>query len=175
MIDLPRQFKFLKAFCSTDELRMTLWEPFTQEGWSYATDGAIIVRIPAIPEITEKCSYNCGALNWSEAERVTPLPTLPERGWLPCPEMEEFGMTTCRKTCQECLGTGRVPTKQRITIGERDFNSEYLRLMKMFLRNVKTNLPTAGEKMLRFTFEGGEGLLMALAPENPGITHTRKR
>jgi len=42
----------LKTFCGTDETRPSLMEPFSDDRYTYATDGRIIVRVPRIESIT---------------------------------------------------------------------------------------------------------------------------
>jgi hypothetical protein len=43
----------MKPFCSTDEIRPYLHNPFSRGDYSYATNGHIIVRVRKVAEISE--------------------------------------------------------------------------------------------------------------------------
>ena len=163
MNDDPR---YLRAFCAHTEERQ-LHEPFSRGRWTYATDAVIAIRIPRVDRITEK-KFIVGAeeLPFPEPKECTlTLPTLPARVFTPCPEMLAVAAKTCARSCPECAGRGKIPTMTRIQIGLNDFNSEYLRTMKMFLRNVRTTRPEKASEALRFVFEGGCGILAPLQPD----------
>ena len=41
----------LQPFCSTDEARPYLHKPWTRDGYTYATDGRIMIKVPALLEV----------------------------------------------------------------------------------------------------------------------------
>ena len=43
----------LQRFCSDDESRPSICHPFSQEKWTYATDGRLLIRVPRLAEVPE--------------------------------------------------------------------------------------------------------------------------
>lgn len=165
--------KMLRAFCAaTDERRLDL--PFSYGAFTYATDLVIAIRVARVAGVETRNATEEGTTAHTlsmqrfpvEGECLFPLPALPARAFEICPERLNFGEAYCKKTCPECGGTGRVVTVQRVQIGVHDFNSEYLRSMKMFLSNVRTDRPQTANGRLAFTFDlaphGGCGMLAAM-------------
>lgn len=161
--------KYLGAFCDGTDAR-GLGKPFSLGSWTYATDGVIALRVPSAEELRPGRGDNpaqeaAASLPFPVAgsgQCVAPLPELPARIFEECPEQRTM-LGKCGKSCPECGGAGRVAKCQSVQIGVHDFNSEYLRIMKMFLRNVRTNKPATESAKLCFTFDGGSGLLCALS------------
>lgn len=59
MIDL----KLLQTFCSTDLTRPNLQQPFTINGDTYATDGRIVIKVPAVEGVQ-------AATKWHPVEQL---------------------------------------------------------------------------------------------------------
>ena len=104
----------LKKYCSKDQTKYSIAEPFTQDGISWATNGWMIIGIPALPEVP----VNPKAPNIS---RVAPN-TEPQE-WFDIPEVEVTPCKTCEGVinnfkCPECYGSGAVTLKNDFTVYE---------------------------------------------------------
>ncbi len=113
----------LNKFClkDTDGARYALGEPFVQRGFRYATDGRVIIRLPAkgekntagkkLPECDELFEQK---FNIGEGEFVEPVVK-----WIPgvidCPKCDGSGFNSF-ETCGECDGDGKVecPTCEHV-------------------------------------------------------------
>ena len=131
MIDL----EILRAFCSDDETRFELFNPFTQGNYTFATDGRTVVRVPKIiaGARTEPVKADAAGLFKPELmghpELMFPegwqhLPELWEecgtcagvgrcQGMLPCTRCEGSGEEECptclnMHDCEECRGSGEI-------------------------------------------------------------------
>lgn len=99
----------LKTFCGKDETRIVLTQPFSDEQWTYATDGRILIRVPKMdhPPLKESESLLPG----NNAEQMVKrcqeifavktddgnfmdLPKEPEQGW--------------GEICFACNGSGKT-------------------------------------------------------------------
>ncbi len=99
----------LKPFCSRDLTRTGILEPFTVGPYTYATDGRIIVRVPAIPDAPQPADHP------KQPDEVFPRdtgykPVLLPPGWREfkpairhCSDCGGFGYY---KTCTACDGAG---------------------------------------------------------------------
>lgn len=124
----------LKKFCSTDHTRPTILKPFTQDGFTFATDGRILVRIPAIeggaddgPEDSIRVipsdlkNYQPVQLppNWeSIIQPETPCHTCEGTGSIgKCRHCQGHGEIECEtcgheEYCRPCQGTGKASSKE---------------------------------------------------------------
>jgi hypothetical protein len=109
----------LTPFLSTDPARVRLHTPCTQDGFTWATDGAILIRCPMIPEVPPVEGYpNCLAAweNFDAGADFQPLPPLPPpipESNRPCEECEGSGEVQCMACdhwgeCRACKGRGSV-------------------------------------------------------------------
>lgn len=118
----------LKRFCaSTDDDRACLREPWPHKGWMYATNGHIIVRVPAPDHAGTVAEHDIaeravGIFAKCEADGHAPLPRLALgqkcnvcRGTghvytVKCGECDdgEFQHGSHTYECKECEGTGRA-------------------------------------------------------------------
>jgi hypothetical protein len=106
-------YNILKNFCTNDEGRPTIKEPFTISEYTYATDGRLIVRIPKIPEakiqedehiiktlLTEyKFDYPTNSTDWIDIPKYT-LPEIPMK--VECAKCDSDGEINC----PSCDGDG---------------------------------------------------------------------
>lgn len=127
----------LKRFCGDkDEIRWYLREPWTRDGYSWATNGHIAVRVPAID----------GLQDCEKAPDVAALfaKTEPAKDWVPVPVVSMPPPGVCRwcqgdgkdtwdrrYKCEECNGTGEaVNGVANHEIGNVHFADIYLALIQ---------------------------------------------
>lgn len=114
----------LEPFCSKDENRASISEPFSHGEYTFATDGRVIIQVdsadnPAEPYRSQEPGpdgrYTHGVAleavrqvgKWDHAEITDWLPvTLPPPVFEQCDECEGTGKLKKRK-CEECEGDGR--------------------------------------------------------------------
>jgi hypothetical protein len=54
----------LQRFCSTDETRPNLLEPWSQGDFSYAADGYTIIRVPRLSNVEDRQRLQLEAFIW---------------------------------------------------------------------------------------------------------------
>lgn len=172
----------LQQFCGTDECRYYLMKPFSRDGFTWATDGAILVRValrPEIPEIEQKIAVSKPLEGVETAAFVKPkfnlplapteigdCPTCRGRGYLhDCPD--------CECDCERCNATGTMDKEALIStkIGGKFFSLKYVRQI-LALPRVEIEVIPSSEPLKRpifFRFDGGVGALMPL--DKPRETH----
>ena len=98
----PITLQDLQKFCIRDEARYELTHPFTVGDYTYATDGRIAIRVPALPEAdaTPK-KTNPTSIFADDPATYTPIELPP--GW------QEFPQLT--KICADCKGVGKCPER----------------------------------------------------------------
>jgi hypothetical protein len=158
----------LEKFCATDPFRPVMAKPFTIGEWTYATDGCICVRVPAMAEWP-------GPVNEIKAPELFAEPVIEFR---PLPKIElpppdeddecescggcgyEHECPGCECICEPCNGTGKVPPYSNVSveIGQCIYGGRYIHLMQL-LPEVEIG-PTHESNQMRFRFAGGEGCLM---------------
>lgn len=159
----------LQKFCGTDPFRDYLHKPITQDGFTWATDGAVMVRAPADKRYSpcERPINIAKPLSGIEDATFSPpnisLPPAPERTG-PCPECDgrgrEHDCPDCECICEACHGAGELNAEKRTTTTIRGaiFNLAYVRLIAS-LPNVEFS-QSDGKKPMFFRFDGGVGALM---------------
>jgi len=200
----------LEDFCgSEDDPRWILHTPFTFGEWTYATDGAIAVRVPAMPDYPmagadHKIAAKCADF-FEKTTPVEPLPGMPaferpmpklcdccdgngsvtecaacrgeggdyndvENEWSDCDECNGRGFFPGGAVkCEECNGEGNLKWMTPVRIGENWITLHYLERIERLPSLRAGWLPfdggypvEANQKILRFAFDGGEGLLMPI-------------
>ena len=100
----------LIPFCSTDETRPSLRQPYTRGGYTYATDGRMAIRVPAIEGIPDvERAPDCDSMVF----RVFQQSDAP---WLPIPT--SLPEIPDGPECRECNGRAEVRWKYRDGFGE---------------------------------------------------------
>lgn len=125
----------LKQFCSDDETRSNIQQPWSRGDYSYATNGHIIVRVPRLQDVPEN---DC-------APDARPLmdKTAPAKIWMPVPTQTMPPDIQCnwcdgtkrdpndkRRKCDECHGTGKERAWIGVYVGDGEFDQGYLSLIK---------------------------------------------
>lgn len=163
----------LQQFCGTDPCRSYLMKPFSRDGFTWATDGHILVRVqlrPEIPDVDKKFSPQAVLAGIDDLKFCHPsfeLPSAPT-GIGQCDACEGRGhmhaCPDCECECEACGGSGEMnPERQMSTsIGLKIFSLYYARQM-LSLPDVEIAWPIeADEKPLLFRFDGGAGALMPM-------------
>jgi hypothetical protein len=160
----------LEKFCSTDPNRASISVPWTSDGYTWATDGRVLIRVPAITGVSDnpKAPQNPSKL-WSlngvpELLAWLPLPAAPEEDWVACDVCHD-GTHLCDcghdHECGTCDGLGKVLRITPVTMdGGYRLNDRYVRLLSC-LPDIEV-APFAINKAIPFRFSGGDGLLMPL-------------
>lgn len=164
----------LQPFCSTDETRFYLMKPFTRGGFTYATDGIIMVRVAErtdIPDVKQKFNQDAPlkgvetATFFRPAFELPPAPTANGK----CTDCDGRGYDhdcpDCECICDTCHGSGNMDTERAIStvIGPKIFNLHYARMM-LSLPGIEIEAPPekSDEKPLLFRFDEGVGALMPM-------------
>ena len=158
----------LQPFCSRDQARFYICTPFTRDEWTYATDGAICIRVPRREGMTgDEKAPRADTLFPAQFPLLRPFPDLD----LPPAEEEDCSVCDgrgyehdcpyCECLCDTCSGNQRVSTDDSISIGLRGatFACKYMRLLAC-LPNTLIPQQLEPNKAMPFRFDGGEGLLM---------------
>jgi len=97
----------LAEYCELDAYRYSLDKPFIQSGHQIATDGRILIRLPALGDDGDGENRRVPDLdrfNWDLFDC---------RGWKPWPKLEVLeNYGACVSSCRTCRGFGRVNFRQ---------------------------------------------------------------
>ena len=165
----------LQKFCFMGEGKDKIKVPWTDGGFTYATDGHICIKVPALSDIPiEPNPVNAEKVfresqqpsEWFPVPRVA-KPKIPKE--TVCSDCEGSGKDDDNRCpvcghimdCPECEGTGKVKEgilPRYLQIGHQSFDEKYLYMIQGF-PNVKIG-PATGKIAARIKFDGGEGLLL---------------
>lgn len=171
--DAPLTLAWLQQFASPDETRVYIGSPFYHEGYAYATDGHLAVRIPSEPFEDEK---------WKADKKETVLKAFAREGgewWTLTPPLEspieevecdkcggngwrECGECGHENDCLDCDTTGRILTRASTEVAGVLFDVKTLgRVWKLkgFALRVREVDPMAAHL---FRFNGGSGVVMPI-------------
>lgn len=173
----------LLPFCSKDETRPILMSPFNANGYTYATDGAILVRVPALPEWETKesdpkppgCSKMYQDFPARNDPRFVPLKGQPTgEEMVTCSRCHGSGAIICEEFrepdfCPNCDGEKTHPNREAFHIGVRAIAMHLaLKMCRLPGLLVATEYFYEANKLpmnlhpLPFIFDGGDGLLMPM-------------
>lgn len=176
----------LANFCSRDPHRTNLHQPWTREGYAWATNGVVLLRVPEradvedrpdIPSyvhLRESLNRTCTYRSWKFllpaplAARKIMCETCRGRG-------TEHNCPDCECECGWCDGRGHfmlTPEDQEshisVSYAGVDYALAYIRLIAS-LPDLEIEVAPPLNGATRFIFAGGDGLLMPLA--RPYETH----
>lgn len=160
----------LTPFCTTEEIRYYLQQPWSRGMHTWSTDGHIMVRVPRrddVPEcdlapdaaaVFEQASFDCA---------FTPLP-----GALPPPAKSEecsacdgggreHECDDCTHACTACDGSGDEPESGYVQLAGGKFDIRLVRKMAALPGLLLGERPEDSDP-LPFKFDGGAGLVMSL-------------
>jgi len=161
----------LQPFCENtgDLRRLHLAQPFTVGAWTYATNGRLAVRVPAIPGVPGG-NVPVEPLFHANPATGAPIPLAgltvpPTAGPSICPEC--LGKNN-PDGCDYCEGDGKEPEEAiPVKVGHHLVSHIYLNLLKGLDEVQIYPAPADPCSCLAFTFDGGNGLLMPIRPEEP--------
>jgi hypothetical protein len=167
----------LQPFCSTEAGRAYLTKPWTRDGFTWATNGHILVRIPARRGI-KKNPMAPDAKRALECHREAEFAALPSVRW---PDESP------RRKCEICGGNGKDPEFETepcfdcegdglahgpltsVLIRGVHFQVKYVRLIQSLPRAEFASAPNQALANFRdtqpspFRFDGGVGALMPMS------------
>lgn len=165
----------LKKFCSTDECRPNIQQPFLRDGYVWATNGQILVRISPIEDVLEYPTapdvagvFQKGFVETSMRRlRAENLPDVLDP--IDCEDCDgrgsEHDCPSCNCRCEACDGTGMENPEKftSVDICGALFSLRYIRLLSELPDVMIPEKPVASILApMPFKFDGGDGLLMGL-------------
>jgi hypothetical protein len=166
----------LQQFCSTEATRFNLNKPWSADGYTYATNGHIAVRVPQRADVpgNDKAPNAQRVLDACADQSVSPLTLkLPRERVETCLECDGsndrvHSCPSCDCVCAACDGRGEVSSDKEATIDIRGtpFALGYARMISRlpglcFSDKPPHDVVDASKcPPSRFTFDGGEGCLM---------------
>lgn len=164
----------LKPFCSTDKTRPGICEPWSDDRYTYATDGRVLLRVEKI----EGVGPHDGTPNNMNMEKLGFPVYISDLKWVPLPSdipgPEAVACSMCNNSgfhycqcghehqCEWCKGEGEIHMTVKMMIEYRKFDAEYIRkLAKLPALRVASKFGDRSAA-LPFSFDGGIGLLMPM-------------
>lgn len=159
----------LQQFCPKWAFAQWMEKPFSRAGYTWATDGKMLVRVPLRTEIeehplapdVERVWPKVWPATWRQPKRRT----LPAATWVRCDMCRGRGVKhrcpDCTCKCEECGGDGEIEKIQAVSVGERAIPLRYARLI-VGLDWAELAHITADSDLLAFRFDGGEGIVTLL-------------
>lgn len=158
----------LKPFCSTKEHVREIREPFPRGDFLYATNGHIMVRVPRPADAVEVERAPHAEKLWDKTPllELAPLPamTLPAVKKVDCASCgggteSIHDCPNCNCECDTCGDQGEIEVQTTCEVNGTIFDTKYVRLIQT-LPGVM--FPTSPPKDVgaKFTFDGGEGMVM---------------
>lgn len=168
----------LQKFCGTDPLREYIKTPFTHGGFTYATNGHIMVRVPKIKGVRRQTKTGTWDAPLKGIEAATfqpfphkPLPPVREPADEECTACGGRGSAhdcpECTCDCEECDGSGNRMTapKTSTLIHGVIFDLRYVAMM-LALPGVEVAASTGKESPLLFKFDDGVGAMMPMRSQH---------
>jgi hypothetical protein len=160
----------LQPFCPKWAYAEWMEKPFSRAGYTWATDGKLLVRVPLREDVPEHpMSAACERVwpqVWPEAWRQPLLRKLPGAEHVSCDVCDGRGYKhdcpRCTCTCRECNGDGQLEVMKAVMAGARAVSAANARLI-IGLDWVEISPTVTGDHLLCFRFEGGEGIVSLLS------------
>lgn len=182
----------LLLFCD-DSSRYAIRHPWTKNGVRYATDSRIMVAIDVPGESDSDIPVKSGVrLKYPKVEEL--LQSVPQPvEWMPLAEAMKNSLAADNFPCPFCMGYGRMQWYERVVnssecvvcdgeghvaytervgeyglihtlaqVGDSQFSLHYLERMKLYAPEAECGV--TAQDSLRFRFDGGVGILMAVTP-----------
>lgn len=170
----------LHRFCSKDRIRVNLHHPMSQDGFTWASDGRIAIRVPHVMDYPEfkfpsvSTVFNSCFIEDEKGELKVELPEIKETEE-DCRECSGSGKAhecpNCDCDCDVCDGDGKQSRKVSATvlIGDTIFDAFYIKLV-LSLPSLKFSAKPPKDKAASFIFDGGAGILMPMRYDAPDDT-----
>ena len=166
----------LRQFCSTDPdpKRANLRAPWTRGEYTYATNGWVALRVPAQADVPENPAAPNGARIFEQlpgaSAQYVPLAPVALPLATACPDCFGTGLVACR--CSTCDNEHVKPCTscpvEKLRLGTGDNSAVY---NGVWIRRLATLpgceiCPCGQGEPAHFRFEGGDGLIMPLRPDD---------
>jgi hypothetical protein len=156
----------LLQFCSQSQPNLAA--PWSRDGVTYATDGAVILRVAIEAGIDDNPLAPDAAATFDRApspNEYAPIPDVNAPTKEPCGRCCGDGYYDCEccdheRECPDCGGSGMIAPKTSTLISGARFDDRYLALLGS-LPNCQIGI-TGQYTAARIRFDGGDGLLMPL-------------
>lgn len=163
----------LQQFCSREETRPYICQPFSLGEFTYATNGHIIVRVARRADAGEQDILKQGSVDkvlacHAGAEFKTfPTLSIPDAVREPCERCDGTGKEhadcdCCTHKCENCDGEGSCASRRSIAVGDVSFNVDYLLQLQKLPGFAFHRKPVVGIHPTPFIFDGGIGSIMPL-------------
>lgn len=158
--NIKQDIGYMQRFC--DEEGININRPWSRDGYTYATNGHLMIRIPGEhAEPNEKAPY-IKKFKWNHSEIAD---------WQPLPEYEPKFIKIDR--CEECnaplsemyfKGILCIPLNILEPVQGQDHGiaSRYIDLIKTLPGALISNVRQKGNDPIPFVWDGGEGYLMGM-------------
>lgn len=179
----------LQKFCERDETpRYDINQPWVEGGWRYATDGRVLVRVPAPDEPDSPRPVNNKkrprafeilqpAVDgdwepWPAIDRCSTCGS--DRRMMPCDNCHGNGMCICddcecEHKCGQCQGTGEEECMTCMgshgvdhMFGQSKLAHRYAYMISKLPNAVYLPTEDKDAALIRFKFDGGEGAVCPL-------------
>lgn len=162
----------LAPFCYKSNDRPYLLQPWTRGGFTWATNGHILVRVPAHADVPDnKYAPNCERIiAYHDGATFAAFPAVkwPDPPDDECSHCEGRGYKhncpDCSCKCDECEGTGYAKLTGSVTVRGVLYNTKYIRMIQALL-NAEFAQKPAKEQPAPFRFDGGIGCVMPMRSE----------
>jgi hypothetical protein len=171
----------LQQFCSTEETRYYLTKPLSRDGFTWATNGHILVRVGLRPNIGDNegslpstKSMN-RILSCHDNATFSPFPLVTWPDDPPAPPCEYCGGAgKCDDDrsswqCDDCDGTGRGVVRVSVLVRGYSFDAKYVRLIAALpnaeFADKACNAWASPPEPTPFRFGGGVGAVMSIRGE----------
>jgi hypothetical protein len=162
----------LKAYCSTDPMRPNLHAPWSRDGFTYASNVHVIIRVPRIADTLEIPGAPNPDKIFSALEKQVSFAPLPQieipHSEDPCLYCDgrgtEHDCPSCNCECERCVGTGRHLPQASVDLNGAVYDARYLKMLAL-LPDLRFSTSPPKADAGRFIFSGGEGGLMPISGE----------
>lgn len=174
--------EMLKTFCGLD--RPHLKEPWTWGAWTYATDAAIVIRVPGLIDVQQLPVEH---VSQAKVDKVfetdpsdgnfLPMPQPPPDGWglvctvcdgrkvckkFCCPECGGISEVSAELVCTNCNGCGRLLDQFPVQFQRHLLNARLLQGLLILCNVQLAQNKSDKSEALSIRFDGGEGRLMPM-------------
>lgn len=160
----------LQPFCDTAEIRYYLMKPFSRGGFTWATNGHILVRVPLREGVApiEKDLAVEKIMKVHDGASFAPLPKVKFRD-APVGECElcggrgkEHDCPDCECKCEACDGTGKEVGRGSVGVRGAIFDVKYIRMILALPGAEMAVGPLVVDAPAPFRFDGGCGVVMPM-------------
>ena len=162
----------LSQFCAGEEgFRHHLSKPFSRAGYTWATDGKILVRVPIRDDVPDVDGAPHTERVWSDPKgNFVPVRAfhIPEPERMRCDVCDgrgtEHDCPDCTCKCDQCDGWGQMEEATFVSIGDGPTIQRRYAVKLMTLPGLEVEVPDPTIVRMHFRFIGGEGIAMLMRP-----------